>query len=365
MVDHVACDLELRMADGMAFEAAWQDITADISIDHFKLIQTETMETINKRFAWSQGLSILALTLLFASTLFKILHLQYADVLLVASFIVLASSLITSSLTGVFLRRGKAGAGRVLVIVVGITIMLLGYLFKFLHWPGADQIVLIAATIMIASFLINTIFIYKHSSGRANLLIFLHEKYTPGIERFLLILLCPVALYKLVTVVQGEGAFVGGVILLVIIFGSGLQFIALCWRRMEEDLTRRSKSMLIGILASSLCLMLPFLGPMIPAEIRIIVIMGFSSISAWLALRMEAEPYRLIPVIIVCLVPVVFAGWGLVHLGFIPVAAATIFFNIPILVALFSGLVLSRKHGVMRAYLLVSCTSYLLEYIVA
>lgn len=78
---------------------------------------------------------------------------------------------------------------------------------------------------------------------------------------------------------------------------------------------------------------------------------------------MEEEPQRVSSLVMACLVPVIFIGWGLIRLDLIPASSYTILFNIPVLMILIGGLVLCRKHGIMRAYMLIALGSYLFEYI--
>lgn len=362
MADHLICDIELLVLEGHSFDEAWQKITGEISENHFHQIQKEVMETINKRFTWSQGLSYLALGLLLASMLFKVFKLPLVGELLLLSFAFIAAALLTTSLTGVFVNRGKQGAARVFSMIAGIIIILTGYAFKLLHLPGADQLLVMAVAVLIVSMLFNTIYVYQNSSGHSNLLTFLHEKYTPGIERFFLILLLPIVVYNGVMILQG--AQPANFILLVVMFGAGLQLVAMSWRRMEKDLHKRNPLTLAATIISSIFLTLPFLGQLVPFEARVVIIVMFSIISGWLAYTMEEKPRRVSSLIMVCLVPLIFIGWALIRLELIPASSHFIFFNVPLILILSAGLLLCRKHGSMRAYMLVSLASYLFEYAV-
>lgn len=234
MIDHICCDIEVRITNGYSFDEALRSTMSDIQDDHFRTIQKHTMDTINKRFTLSQWLSYPALGFLLCSLIFKILHLQFTDELLLLSFVLIAASLLVSSVSGIYLNREKNGALRVLAVIIGVVILLIGYTFKILHLPGADPIVILAVTVLIGSLLVNTLFVYLNASRGGNLLTFLHEKYTPGIERFLLFLLLPITLYKIIVILSGGDYFVGGLILLIVIFGAGFQFIALTWRSIDR-----------------------------------------------------------------------------------------------------------------------------------
>lgn len=363
MVDHISCDLEGRITEGCSFEEAWHLSLSEIPGNHFQHLQKETMETINKRFSLSQGLSYLALGLLFISMIFKILHLQGTGAVLLLSFGTIAASLLTGSLSGVYLNKEKKGAIRVLAVVSGVIILLVGYCFRILHMPGADELVILAVALLIISLLANTLYVYQHASGEGNLLTFLHEKYTPGIERFLLLLLFPLAIYKIISILTRPDDFLGTMILLVVVFGSGLQFFALTWRIMEKDLSKRNRLILAGIIISIICLTLPFLGHYLPHEFRVTLIILFTIVSGWLASSMEDEPKKITSLVMVLLVSVLFIGWALIRLEIIPASAKGIFFNLPVLGALLAGLLLCRKHGTVRTYMMISCSGYLIEYL--
>ena len=321
------------------------------------------METINNRFGWSQGFSFFALALLLASTIFKVLHLQFAGELLLLSFASIAAALLTTSLSGIFLNKGKKGAARVLGLTLGVIFMLFGFSFKILHLTGADQLILGAVTVLIIALLANSFHVYRHASGHGNLLTYLHEKYTPGIERFFLLLLIPLTVYKLLTLWFDSEAYVGNMVLLVIMLGGELQFIALCWRMMEKDLSKRNPLTLAAILICCLSLVLVFLGPLLTFEIRVVMIIVFNIVAGWLAYRMEEEPKRFLPLIMACLVPVLFSGWGLIRLNFIPSSYSWIFFNVPLILVLIGGIFLTRKHSIVRTYLIVSLSGYLFDYL--
>lgn len=363
MLDHVSCDLEDRMAQGATFEEAWLEAINEIPENHFQTIQRETMETINKRYKLSMPFSYLALGPIFISMLFKILHYPLSGELLIAAFVIIGVSLLTGSWSGIQLNREKEGGFRILTIVAGVIIMMAGYGFKILQLPGADVFVLLSVVVLIATMIANTIYVYRSASGEGNLLTYLHEKYTPGIERFFLILLLPLAIYKIITLLNNPTSYIG-MILLVVTFGAGLQFIALNWRIMENNLMKRSPKVLTALIVTTLCFMLVFLGPIIPFQIRVVMIMIFTITAAWLAYYMEAPPKNVASLLLVVLVPVTFIGWGLIRLQVIPLATGSLFFNLPVLILLGVGLLICKRHGTLRTYMIISFASYLFEYIV-
>ncbi|MEX2233356.1 MAG: hypothetical protein WD824_14430 [Cyclobacteriaceae bacterium] len=310
----------------------------------------------------SQVLSYLALVLLFTSLTIKTIKFPLSGEFLLLSFGAIAASLVMGSLSGIFLNRQKKGAIRVLAVVSGLIILLTGYSFRILHMPGADELVILGVFTLITSLLVNTLYVYRHASGEGNLLTYLHEKYTPGIERFFLLLLFPLLIYKVVAILTRPEDFLGNVILLIVILGSGLQFIALNWRIMEKNLSKRNALYVAAIIISFSCLIFPFLAEYLAFGIRVVMVVICTIVTGWLAYRMEDAPKKITDLIMVILVPVLFLGWALIRLQVIPASMSPVFFNIPILIILVIGLLFCRKHGTMRTYMIFSLGGYLLEF---
>jgi hypothetical protein len=78
---------------------------------------------------------------------------------------------------------------------------------------------------------------------------------------------------------------------------------------------------------------------------------------------MEDEPRKPIYAFHVGLVTAALLGWALIQLSIISASYNWIFFNIPVQLLLVAGVLISRKHGTMRAFMLVSVAGYLFEYI--
>ncbi len=361
MTAHVACDLEERMAAGASFEEAWNGWLQSLSKEHFRNLQLATMTSIEKRFTISRGMTWLSLGLFFASIIFKTLHLPLAPELLILSFASTAVALVTGSLTGIALNRERKGALRILTVVAGALLMMAGYAFKLMHLPGANQLLVMAVVVTLGAALHNTLYVYNHASGQGNLLTHLHQKHTPGIERFLLILLLPIAAYRIFTLLTND-YYLGNIILIVAIFGAGLQFIALLWGQVENNLRLRTPSFLVPFLVCISCFVLPFLGATyLSLEVRIVMVVIFMASSAWLVNETEAR--KGLVTVFVFLVPILFAGWALCFLNVIPSANKGIFFNIPILIALLAGTLLSQTRSVGRAWMTMITAAYMFEYL--
>lgn len=362
LLDHMASDIEERMDSGLTFENAWLETRNEIPQHHLHTLQLETMETINKRFTISRSFSVAALGLLFTGTIFKVMHLAGASQLLLLSFIAMAAGLLSSTVWGIYNHKEKKGAGRILSVVVGTMLLMMGYGFKVLHWPGADQLIIFGSLISLCSLLYNTFYVYRSRGMETNLLSYLHEKYTPGIERFFLIILIPVGIYCLFMLSQGQAAILGTIPLVIVIYGASLQLFALTWRKLESDQTLRSIPILTATALSIVCLTLVIQGPIIPLTARLIMIGLYSIATAWVVYQIE--PYKNIFIrLVIALIPVLFVGRMLLGLQIILVDRVLIF-NIPILIVLTSGVFVSHKHGPARTFFIMSIASYLLEYMI-
>ncbi|MEJ7646644.1 MAG: hypothetical protein WKF87_18750 [Chryseolinea sp.] len=361
IIDHVACDLEDQIQQGQTFELALEQLITQLPEKHFQTIQLETMETIGKRFTLSRSLSFAAVGLFFVSIIFKLMHLQYSEQLLLVSFGLTGAALMVGSLSGINTYTEKKGVVRILAVIASILLLMVAYSFKMLHLRGADYVIMGAIGMTLISLLVNTVYVYKNALRGTNLLTFLHEKYTPGIERFLLLLLIPIMAYKIFAIVTHADSFLGNIILIVVIFGAGLQFIALNWRKMESDVMKGSSYVTTMMCILAVCFTLPFLGGLLPIEVRLIAIVLFSVIAAWVTYTM-GERKNILTVIIVCLIPLLSLAESLIRLGILSVSAAGIFFNIPLMLLLCLALFLTPKHTILQSYVLISLVSYVLEY---
>jgi hypothetical protein len=362
MCDHIACDIEDRMKTGMSYKESWAQVVNTLPNDHFKIIQQETMETINKRFTLSRALTYVGLSTLFLALAFKVMHLPMANELLIISYTSLAVSLLFSSVSGIYLNREKKGALLVMGVVAGTIILLSGYAFLILHLPGAYPLVLAGVIVSMVAMLFNTFYVYKHASGIGNLFTFLHEKHSPGIERFLLLLLLPTALYRIVALVTQTQYSLAVVVLLIVIYASGLQFIALTWSGIEKDLRYRHASILFSVIAAIICLVIPFAGELVPFYLRLTTVTLFSFFAASLALRFE--PVRSVSWYLAYLIPALFTLMAMVKIGWISSFIDNTAFNIIVIGLMIAGIFFSRKGGIMRAYFILSLAGYLTEALV-
>jgi hypothetical protein len=361
MLDHVSSDLEERVEQGLSFNDAWHELRDSIPQNHFLSIQTETMETIKKRFSISRILSMAALVLMFGGIIFKILHLRGASEVLILSFAAIAGSFLSATVSGIYFNKEKQGALRLVSILAGTLLLMTGFTFRLMHWPGANFLVTLGVGVSLVSLLFNTLYAYRNRSTHVNLLSYLHEKHTPGIERFLLILLVPVAILRILTLPLPQNAFLGSVILVIIIYAAGVQFFVISWRVLERESALRKILNLSALVLSAICFSLVFLGEVLGFEIRLVLIAVFSIVTAWLTYQINPPKNHLVSGVLV-LVAIVFTVNALIRLNLVPVSNTNLIFNVVVLVLLATGLFISPKYEATRAFMIVSLAGYLLEF---
>lgn len=347
MSDHVACDLENLMKEGLTYREAWEQTMSQLPEDHFKQIQKETMETINNRFTLSRVFTYVGMVALVFAVIFKIMHLRGAGEVLLGGFGALGISLITGSVAGIYFNRDKDGAMRVVAIVAGVVLMQLAYAFKLLHLPGANQLVTIAVLTLLVAMVVNTQYVYNNASGQGNLFTFLHDKYSPGIERFLLIL-SPLLVFTELKLVH-----------LIVIFASGLQLLALLWAKMEKDPSKNDFVTLVAVIGACACITIPFLGELVHFNIRLAAVTLFAFVGAFLVLRFE--PSKSLYSYLVCLSPIMFFMLALVKEGWMNSFASNLPLNVIVSLAMVAAIFLSPKTSLTRTFMILSLAGYLVE----
>ncbi|MEQ9232379.1 MAG: hypothetical protein RIF46_16985 [Cyclobacteriaceae bacterium] len=161
LVDHFCCLIEMDMNRGLNFEEAFsraQEQTAPNGLDE---IQQETIFLLNynrilfmKRFTYISG--FLASFSLAVGFLFKILHLPGADQLTMIGIIGLAFIFLPLILADRFKHLGnQATIEKIKWIFGGLSALVfaIGGLFKILHWPGAGLLLGLSFLLFCVGFL--------------------------------------------------------------------------------------------------------------------------------------------------------------------------------------------------------------------
>ena len=174
LVDHICCDVESQIQNGILFEEAFKSVKEKIGVEGLKRIEDQTILIINQNYIIMKKalnvLSIFSASLVIISGLFKILHFPGASILLNLAFM----GLLFGFIPLLFLTRNKEDKERKQVWVnisgyLTATVFLLSLLWAMMHWPGRSWLVLLSWILIIAFFLpayISTVLKEKNNEKR-------------------------------------------------------------------------------------------------------------------------------------------------------------------------------------------------------
>lgn len=154
LVDHICCEIENFMQQGLNFENAFEKIKETLGNKGLKKIQEDTITLIDKKYRLMKNtmkiFGLVSLMMITVGALFKIQHWPRAGPLLVCGFIILTTIFMPSALW--LMKKESKLKGSLLVYmaaIIGGTILLTGILFKIQHYTGAGILLLIGFLIII------------------------------------------------------------------------------------------------------------------------------------------------------------------------------------------------------------------------
>jgi len=364
MKDHLIGDLEAQIENGVSFEKAWELITGEIPNHHFKNLQQEVMDTLNKKFNPSRAFSYLSLILIFTLVLFKILHFPLLGILLLATFGSIGATLFSGAVFSLYPFKNKKESLLLLGVVIGIGLFLLSFFAQIKGLPGVAP--LRTTSVVILLILFPTIILYLGQKGNNEeyILTHIHKNNSPGIERFLLILLVLAVGLRLVSIAFESTPDVSNVLLFLVIGGAGLHFFALNWHSNKHDQGRQSWWLQAGLVFGFICFILPILNNVVLSyNIRIVVAACFYLIAGLIILaRLNKHINRTIALTIVIVVSMFHIVWLLINLNILDPSLNSVIFNLMYMLFLLGALIYTNKHKMFYAYMTMVFARYMLEY---
>ena len=164
LLDHICCGLELALEAGKSFDEAYPKIKEEVCPNGYAEIQQETSYLLtlkfNKMRKISNILGVVGGVGLLLGSFFKMMHWPGAGLLLVLGGVFM--SLVYMPFTMVMeLRNTDVGNSRLRIIAGHLSgiILVLGVLFKLMHWPAANILI----TSGLGAFLLGftPLFLYK------------------------------------------------------------------------------------------------------------------------------------------------------------------------------------------------------------
>lgn len=357
LLDHLVSDVERRMMQGETFEIAWNQVKDEIPSNHFKTIQQQTMETIDSRFRISRIFSNLFLALMIMGSLFKFFHLPGAGIILLVSFGALAISLLSGSLSGLIVNRGKRGGVWLVSMVLGVLFLLTAYCFRILHLPGANLAALVAVGLLLVSVLGITLSIQKHA-GDESLLTFLHSKYATSIQRALIVLLSVGVLFKVLATVKGNDFFVGDITLILLIYGAGIQLLLFLF----QSIANNSQRNILLVAICAVCLFLPILNFYLPFTTRFVLALLFYLLAGYLVYQADSSANGTFFLLFAGLNIVHFVGWSLMKMEVLGADMQNLLYNMPVAIIFTIPFWIFRKNKLMLTYWILIFGAFALQF---
>lgn len=271
MLDHICCDVETFMEQGLSFEASIERIKSQIPNNQFKKIQTETMEAIDKRIRITTILTYGSLGVLLLAAVFKSLRLAGAGQMLILSFVGMTIALISSVLTNPLIKEKKRGRAVLSAIVMLLIMFLTSLCFQLLQFPGAPFLRVTSITLSIGLLSVYGFYSYLNPQRASRHMVIQYVKKNGlGIEKLLIFLL---ALGTGLKFLKDDPTFV---IFFVLLFvpGSIFYFIS-SWQYYFDD--RATKGGKMALLFISIMALALFLLPAVNSiDYRVRVLMGWS-----------------------------------------------------------------------------------------
>ncbi len=177
LIDHICCDIEQRMEQGISFENAYEQVKVEFGIKGLRQIQQDTLMLIDKNYRIMKNsmktIGVIALALMAFGALFKIMHWPFAGPMLLLSFVFIIVVFFPTLLYIMYkeMSQKKQAAIYVVSFFSGITFMS-GILFKIMHWPGAG-VLLFAGISLITYVLIPLIIVLRTNKIKMNKPVFL------------------------------------------------------------------------------------------------------------------------------------------------------------------------------------------------
>ena len=153
IIDHVCCDIEEHMSQGVSFTDAYSNVKENFGIKGLRQIQQDTLMLIDKNYRIMKKsmkmIGVLALALMAFGALFKISHWPGASFMLVLSFFFTTLVFYPSLLFVMYkeVNQKKQVLIYIVALISGILFMS-GVLFKINHWPEADLLFFLGVGIM-------------------------------------------------------------------------------------------------------------------------------------------------------------------------------------------------------------------------
>ena len=161
LLDHLCCDIEVKMDDGIAFVRALEEVKKEMGQDCIRQIQEDTLLLINQKYRMMKKfmyiLGTIAPSLVIIGTFFKTQHWPGANILLVLGLFLLGAVYLPVFISVKIRGTRKEGkpvnkAMYIIGMISGI-IFIIGAMFKIMHWLGASIMISLTGLVTVVVFI--------------------------------------------------------------------------------------------------------------------------------------------------------------------------------------------------------------------
>jgi hypothetical protein len=251
LLDHLICDIEIQMKKGNDFSAAWRSVKEKIPENHFKSIQNETMELLNRKLNPVKILAIISIALLSIATVFKMLHFPGAGFLLLAFMLSTSITLLLGSTRSAYVYRQTKGRNTLILAAIFIVFFTVGLCFKILQLPGATLMAYLSVSGLCVLFISLSIYFYLSiQKSKEHLLIkLLHdERNIP--EKTALTLIFFGILFNYSSILFGLENFGGVFFFIFSVILTGLYAYSLSWKYYVQEGNAEGTRILLLVFSS-------------------------------------------------------------------------------------------------------------------
>ena len=173
LIDHICCDLENEMGQGVPFEKAYEMVRKKIGLRGLQQIQEDTLSLIDKKYRIMKNtmkiFGVVSTILMAVGALFKIEHWPTAGILITIGFFLLCFVFLPSAVYVSY--REVSNRTKLFMHLTGFLagfLFAISFLFKIQHWPGAGYLMVLAAIVALCFILAFFINQWRQSSSKAH-----------------------------------------------------------------------------------------------------------------------------------------------------------------------------------------------------
>lgn len=158
MLDHVCCMVEAEMETGDDFESSYNRVLNAIPENQLPLIQHQTLLNLDKKYQRMKKITyvfgLISTVIMVLGALFKRLHWPGAGILLTVGILMTVSGFLPLYFRSSYLEmKEKTKPIYHIAGYLTLSFILLGALFKSQHWPGAGVLLTVGVTMTVFGFL--------------------------------------------------------------------------------------------------------------------------------------------------------------------------------------------------------------------